>query len=109
MEKVIITGGAGAIGLHLTKLLVANFYEVIIFTRNPKSHPAQPNVRYVHWDPYKQEIDAKSIQEADYIINLAGANLNAKRWTKTYQQEIIGSRSKVGNCSTKVLNNYLIR
>jgi nucleoside-diphosphate-sugar epimerase len=44
MEKVIITGGAGAIGLHLTKLLVANFYEVIIFTRNPKSHPVQNNV-----------------------------------------------------------------
>jgi len=96
MEKVIITGGAVAIGLHLTKLLVANFYEVIIFTRNPKSHPAQPNVRYVQWDPYKQEIDAKSIQEADYIINLAGANLNAKRWTKTYQQEIIASRVESG-------------
>lgn len=96
MEKVIITGGAGAIGLHLTKLLVANFYEVIIFTRNPNSHPAQHNVRYVHWDPSKQIIDTKSIQEADYIINLAGANLNAKHWTKSYQQEIITSRVESG-------------
>ncbi|WP_312333338.1 TIGR01777 family oxidoreductase [Sphingobacterium sp.] len=96
MEKVIITGGAGAIGVHLTKLLVTNFYEVIIFTRNPKSHPAQSNVRYVHWDPSKQIIDTKSIQEADYIINLAGANLNAERWTKSYQQEIIASRVESG-------------
>lgn len=96
MEKVIITGGTGAIGHQLTKLLVAHFYEVIIFTRNPKSHAVQPHVRYVHWDPSKKEIDAKSIQEADYIINLSGANLNAKRWTKAYQQEIITSRVDSG-------------
>ena len=96
MEKVIITGGTGAIGLHLTKLLVANFYEVIIFTRDPKAFPAQPNVRYVHWDPKKQVIDTRSIQEADYIINLAGANLNGSRWTKAYQQEIISSRVESG-------------
>ncbi|MDM1293152.1 TIGR01777 family protein [Sphingobacterium sp. N143] len=96
MEKVIITGGTGAIGLHLTKLLVANFYEVIIFTRNPNAHPPQSHVRYVQWDPKKQIIDSKSIQEADYIINLAGANLNASRWTKSYQQEIISSRVESG-------------
>lgn len=96
MEKVIITGGTGAIGLHLTKLLVANFYEVIIFTRDPKAHPAQHNVRYVDWNPKKQIIDIKSVQEADYIINLAGANLNAARWNKAYQQEIISSRVESG-------------
>ncbi|ULT24466.1 NAD-dependent epimerase/dehydratase family protein [Sphingobacterium sp. E70] len=96
MEKVIITGGTGAIGLHLTKLLVANFYEVIIFTRDPKAYPPQANVRYVHWNPRKQVIDIKSIQEADYIINLAGAHLNGSRWTKAYQQEIISSRVESG-------------
>ena len=96
MEKVIITGGTGAIGLHLTKLLVANFYEVIIFTRDPKAQPEQHNVRYVDWNPKKQIIDIKSIQEADYIINLAGANLNAARWNKAYQQEIISSRVESG-------------
>ncbi|WP_293954054.1 MULTISPECIES: TIGR01777 family oxidoreductase [unclassified Sphingobacterium] len=110
MEKVVITGGSGAIGLHLTKLLVANHYDVIIFTRNPKSYPAQANVKYVHWDPKKQEIDVKSIQEADYIINLAGANLNAKRWTKAYQQEIIASRVESGQLlyqSLKKLPNHV--
>jgi len=103
MEKVIITGGTGAIGLHLTQLLVTNFYEVIIFTRNPKAYSPQPNIRYVHWDPRQQIIDTNSVQEADYIINLAGANLNASRWTKTYQQEIISSRVESGQLIAQAL------
>ncbi|MDR2270864.1 MAG: TIGR01777 family oxidoreductase [Sphingobacterium sp.] len=103
MEKVIITGGTGAIGHQLTKLLVANFYEVIIFTRDPKAQTAQHNVRYVHWNPKKQIIDTKSIQEADYIINLAGANLNGARWSKAYQQEIISSRVESGQAIYQAL------
>lgn len=105
MEKVIITGGTGAIGHYLTKLLVANFYEVIIFTRNAKKTSTQKQVRYIHWDPNKQVIDNQSIQEADYIINLAGANLNGSRWTKAYKQEIISSRVESGQLIYQTLKH----
>ncbi|UIR54485.1 TIGR01777 family oxidoreductase [Sphingobacterium sp. SRCM116780] len=92
METVIITGGTGTVGKQLTKLLIQEGFQVILFTRNPKFNQRNDTVQYIHWDPNEKRINSDAIKQADYIINLAGASITDKRWTKKRRQEIISSR-----------------
>lgn len=97
METVIITGGSGTIGRHLTKLLVQEGFRVVIFTRNPKIRQQLDSIEYLHWDPDNKRINSDAIQRADYIINLAGTGIADKRWSKKRRQELISSRVNSGN------------
>lgn len=93
MESVIITGGTGLIGRALTQLLLERGYKVTILSRRPENG-SNKAVTYAHWNVDAQTIDKAAIQEADYIIHLAGANVADKRWTAARKQEIIDSRTK---------------
>lgn len=89
-KQVLITGGTGLIGSHLTRLLLTNQYSVSHLSRTPKENGA---VKTYTWDIEKQEMDEEALATADYVIHLAGANVGDHRWTKTYKQEILQSRT----------------
>ena len=80
METVIITGGTGLIGTALTRLLLERGYKVIILSRRPETG-SNKAITYAPWDVDAQTIDKEAIQQADYIVHLAGANVGDKRWT----------------------------
>lgn len=100
METVLITGGTGLVGTALTRRLLTLGYRVGIFTRSAKRRSADPNLFYSRWNPAKGEVDHKTISEAHAIINLAGANVGSRRWTKARKQEIWNSRVQSGNVLT---------
>jgi uncharacterized protein (TIGR01777 family) len=102
MTNVIITGGTGTIGTRLSNLLIKRGYNVIIFTRNV-SNKKSDNISYVHWDIDKGIIDKESIENADYIINLAGASVAEKSWTDERKKLILESREKAGALLVKAL------
>ncbi len=94
---MLITGGTGLIGKELSKLLLQKKYEVVILTRKmPAMIPGQSAIglRYAEWDIGKQTIDAHAIQQADYIIHLAGAGVAEKRWSTKRKKEIVNSRTQ---------------
>jgi uncharacterized protein len=103
MATVVITGGTGMIGTALSNLLLGKGYDVIILSRNPKAETSNPKLSYAAWDPGKHTIDPAAIQRADYIVNLAGANVGDKRWTEKRKKEIIDSRVKSGETLVKAL------
>lgn len=105
MATVLITGGTGLIGNRLTGLLIEKGYQVIILTRNKKKQNKDnaSNPSYAIWNPAKGIIDAEAIQEADYIINLAGAGIADKRWTAKRKMVIAESRIKSGQLIVKAL------
>jgi uncharacterized protein (TIGR01777 family) len=103
MAIVLITGGTGMIGTALTNLLLSREYDVIILSRNPKHTTVNPKLSYAAWDPSKLSIDSSAIQKADYIVNLAGANVGDKRWTAKRKKEIIDSRVKSAETLVKAL------
>ena len=75
METVLISGGTGLVGSHLSKMLRAKGYEVAVLSRS---------------DPES----VQAVETADYIIHLAGANIGARRWTARRKQQILDSRVK---------------
>jgi len=101
MATILITGGTGLLGTALSKFFTARQHQVIILTRHPRS--AASNISYAGWDPAKGIIDADAIQKADYIINLAGAGVADKRWSKKRKEEIVNSRVQSGALLTNAL------
>ncbi len=86
---VLITGGSGLIGSYLSKKLKEKGYETAVLSRKRQS---DPDTRTYLWDPGKNEIEKEAIDNAGFIIHLAGANISGKRWTKKRKREIVDSR-----------------
>lgn len=87
METVLITGGTGFIGRNLIPLLQKDNYKIIVLSRTPSKY--QDDFYFKHVTLVE---DLSEVDHADIVINLAGANLSAKRWTDKYKQEIVNSR-----------------
>ena len=86
--RILVSGGSGLIGSQLTRMLLNQGHEVAHLTRKPKSSSL---VKQYAWNPKNSEIDIACLENTEVIINLAGANLNA-RWTSSYKQQIMKSR-----------------
>lgn len=88
MEKIVIAGGSGLIGTGLANHLRKAGHEVWILSRKPSA----PNGFFLNWDPETGAIDPKAIAKTTVLINLCGAELAAKRWTKSRIRELYSSR-----------------
>lgn len=88
---ILITGGSGLIGSHLTNTLLEKGYRVSHLSRSPGK---DARVQTFLWDVEKGTIDAHCIDSADTIVHLAGASIAEKRWTEKRKKELIESRAK---------------
>lgn len=94
MPRVLLTGGTGLIGQRLCRILEDRGYEVAILSRR-RGNVLQGNgtaTRVHYWNPDRQEIDEDLVNNCDFIIHLAGANIGGKRWTGRRKQQILESR-----------------
>jgi hypothetical protein len=91
-KNVLISGGTGFIGRHLTHLLVEKGYFVSILSRSQKQNTA--DVTYYKWDISNGFIEEEAVLKADYIIHLAGENIAEKRWTTKRKEAIVQSREQ---------------
>lgn len=91
MATILITGGTGLIGRHLSRKLMGKGYKINVLSRRGNRESEIP-AYYWNWE--KGEIEKEALETADYIIHLAGANIGDKRWTKNRKQLIINSRAR---------------
>ncbi|MBS1955832.1 MAG: TIGR01777 family oxidoreductase [Cyanobacteria bacterium SZAS-4] len=86
--KVVITGSSGMVGTALTEKLRAQGDEVVSYVR--KMHPGKTG-QYL-WNPEAGTIDSAGLSGASAVVNLAGENIAAKRWTPEQKEKIRTSR-----------------
>jgi len=91
MRRILIAGGTGFIGSSLISSLAKKGLHLSVLTRKD-GMPSQENVKYYRWNVEKKEIDLSAFEGVSTIINLTGANIGEKRWTKQRKKEIIDSR-----------------
>ena len=89
MATVLIGGGSGLIGMHLSKMLQDKGYDVLHLSRQKKAAALFPTFQ---WDIDEQQIDETAVQKSDYVINLAGAGIADAKWTAARKRLIIHSR-----------------
>lgn len=96
--KIIVTGGTGFIGRHLCSALAAANNDVIVLTRNINKAKAIFNnkVTPVYWDGKSSAGWLEYADGAHAIVNLAGENIGAGRWTRKRKNRILESRIHAG-------------
>ena len=92
--RVIVTGATGFIGRALCKLLTAEGYEVLAFTRYREKAEKMfgDKIRVVEWDGKTIGEWASLLEGARAVVNLAGDNISEGRWTPEKKQKMIESR-----------------
>lgn len=91
-KTFLITGATGFIGGYLVKKILERGDSYIALTTNPVSAAKKLKGynKITDIDDYLQLKDEK----IDTVINLAGSNLGAKRWTDSAKKEFYDSRIK---------------
>jgi hypothetical protein len=95
MKNILIAGGSGFIGKKLAAFLESKGHKVKILSRSTK------NSQFVQWSPGEGTIDEKAVAETQVLINLCGAGIGDKRWSKDRKKDLLSSRVE----TTKVLFN----
>jgi len=88
--NVLIAGATGFVGRHLVEALLADRHEVLVLGRRVSKIKScfADKVVALDW----QMLEAVDPGRVDAVINLCGANIGDKRWTKARKQMIIDSR-----------------
>ncbi|GAB4201411.1 MAG: TIGR01777 family oxidoreductase [Bacteroidia bacterium] len=115
MKSVLITGGTGLIGRHLSEKLLQQGYTVHLLSRQknivnkPTPTHHQSKIKIFQWDFNNNYIDPNAFENVGYVIHLTGANI-AKRWTPSYKKTILTSRIKTAELliNTIIKNNISI-
>ncbi len=102
---VLITGGGGMIGKHLTSLLLQEGYMVSHLSRKKNE---SGDVMVLKWDPVKGFLYPATLDGIDIIIHLAGANLGGGRWTRKRKEAILKSRIDSALLICKVISENKI-
>jgi uncharacterized protein (TIGR01777 family) len=92
-STIVIAGGTGFTGRHVTAWLLKAGYRVVALTRQPAQPEHDPDARLVHlsWDGRTLGPWARALENAAGVVNLAGRNVNC-RYTARHRREILESR-----------------
>lgn len=90
--RILIIGGSGFIGRALIKRLLETGHEVSVLSRRPQAVHLPSAVAVYPWDGRRGAPWAEVLAEMDAVVNLAGANLGAGRWTPQRKQTFLTSR-----------------
>jgi uncharacterized protein (TIGR01777 family) len=86
---VAISGASGLIGTAFAAALIeAGHRPLRLVRRRP-----DPGRDEIEWDPADGRIDAGSLEGVDAVVNLSGAGIGDRRWTASYKQELVTSRT----------------
>ncbi len=103
--KVIISGGSGLIGSALGRNLVQAGYEVYALSRNPGRSKLPNGVVATLWDGKSGNGWQHLIDENTILINLAGENLSAGRWTLKQKEKLRNSRIQAGKAMVSAVQS----
>jgi uncharacterized protein len=97
-RMVIVTGATGFIGRALCRRLIETGYDVAVLTRD--RNRAKPvfgdRALVVEWDGRTAAGWRELASRSEAVVNLAGENIGAGRWTKERRSRILESRLQAG-------------
>jgi len=93
--RVFIAGGSGSIGRHLAQALLNGGHSPVILSRNAdhvRRDPAMWPYQVVPGDPTKAGPWQEEVDGCDAVVNLAGHNIFADRWSSEIKRKLRDSR-----------------
>src|SRR4030042_1710643 len=104
-NQILITGASGFIGQPLSEFLLKKGYPVIGLSRNPTGleHKGKSTPALKRWNPERLDGWEEILEKASVVVNLAGENIGASRWTEKTKNRILHSRIQSSRTLTKAL------
>jgi len=92
--KILITGGTGLLGRPLCHQLRQAGHEPLVVSRSAVAARTRlgPGIEVVQWQPGRERLPLKALDGVGALINLAGENIGAGRWTVSRKEAILSSR-----------------
>ncbi|MCX6544950.1 MAG: TIGR01777 family oxidoreductase [Acidobacteria bacterium] len=106
--RILVAGGSGFLGSHLTTALTAAGHDVSILSRraNPGSASRATGPRTIAWTPDGSAgLWAKACGPIDAIFNLAGESIGDGRWSPARKAALVASRVN----ATRTLVHFIDR
>lgn len=108
--RVIVTGGTGLIGHALSEDLTSSGHEIVVLTRDPDRVLTLPaGARAVRWDACTSHDWGPLVEGAGAVVNLAGENVAAGRWTPDRKRRIRDSRLNAGRAVVEAVNAATVK
>ena len=85
--RIIVAGASGLIGTAISRSLRSAGHDVGALVRRPPAAPSE-----FQWDPAAGSIDDLALKGADAVINLSGAGIGDRPWTRSRINELRNSR-----------------
>lgn len=110
--RYLIAGGTGFVGEHLRRHLLAEYAEVVVLTTDANKKDGK---HYFYWNPKLGICELEDNSYYDTLINLSGANIAEKYWTKKRKKTIVDSRTITTSFlaslieSGKIKTNYVVQ
>ncbi len=103
--RVFVTGGTGLIGPPLIQTLRSRRHEVLLLTRRPGAARTRlgSEAQVVEGDPTREGPWMDAAAGCEAVVNLAGENIFARRWSDDFKRAMRDSRVQATHNVVKVL------
>ncbi|MGF9649049.1 TIGR01777 family oxidoreductase [Pseudarthrobacter oxydans] len=85
--RIVIAGASGLIGTHMSAAFRDAGHDVVALVRRGPASATE-----VRWNPAAGELDPKALAGADAVVNLSGAGIGDRPWTRRRIEELFSSR-----------------
>lgn len=85
--RIVIAGASGLIGTHMSATFRSAGHEVVSLVRREPASAAE-----LRWDPAAGDLDPMALTGADAVVNLSGAGIGDRPWTRRRVEELFSSR-----------------
>jgi len=85
--RIVIAGASGLIGTHLSATLRSAGHDVVALVRRAPASASE-----IRWDPAAGRLDPQALSGSDAVINLSGAGIGDRYWTRRRIDELFTSR-----------------
>ena len=84
---IVMAGASGLIGTSMSAAFRSAGHSVTTLVRRPPAGPAE-----IRWDPAAGILDPGALAGADAVVNLSGAGIGDRPWTRKRVEELFSSR-----------------
>jgi NAD dependent epimerase/dehydratase family enzyme len=85
--RIVIAGASGLIGTQLAASLSSAGHDVVALVRRAPASASE-----IRWDPASGRLDPEALAGADTVVNLSGAGIGDRPWTRRRIGELFTSR-----------------
>lgn len=85
--RIVMAGASGLLGTSMSETFTKAGHDVVSLVREDPASASE-----IRWDPAAGDLDPQALAGADAVVNLSGAGIGDRPWTRKRVEELFSSR-----------------